>query len=306
MDAVEQRQSQLVSRGIVRLREGASQVCQDPLTVEEPLEIRIGEQAIAVIMRTPRDDFDLSAGFLLTEGLIGGPGDLATISYCSTATPPNLENIVEVRLAQGVEFDAEQLKRNFYVSSSCGVRGKASIESITRRAPALAVDFQVEPEVLYSLDHKLRAAQTVFAQTGSLHAAALFDECGELLVLREDVGRHNAIDKIAGYMFLNKIPAQGKTFYTTGRLTSEMVIKTVQMSIPILISRSGFTAWGVDLARRAGLTLVGRARGKRFIVLAGEERMVYDANSGGGDGEEKDDTEESGNDSASRRVEAGR
>jgi len=275
MDTVEQRQSQLVSRGIVRLREGASQVCQDPLTVEEPLEIRIGEQAIAVIMRTPRDDFDLAAGFLLTEGLIGGPRELATISYCSTATPPNLENIVEVRLAQGVEFDAEQLKRNFYVSSSCGVCGKASIESITRRAPALAVDFQVEPEVLYSLDHKLRAAQTVFAQTGSLHAAALFDECGELLVLREDVGRHNAVDKLVGSFMLRNQPIPSHSILlVSGRASFEIIQKAHSAGIPIVAAVSAPSSLAVDLAREGGITLLGFLRGRGCNLYTGEHRIA--------------------------------
>ena len=275
MDTVEQRQSQLVSRGIVRLREGASQVCQDPLTVEEPLEIRIGEQAIAVIMRTPRDDFDLAAGFLLTEGLIGGPRELATISYCSTATPPNLENIVEVRLAQGVEFDSEQLKRNFYASSSCGVCGKASIESITRRAPALAVDFQVEPEVLYSLDHKLRAAQTVFAQTGSLHAAALFDERGELIVLREDVGRHNAVDKLVGSFMLRNQPIPSHSILlVSGRASFEIIQKAHSAGIPIVAAVSAPSSLAVDLAREGGITLLGFLRGRGCNLYTGEHRIA--------------------------------
>ena len=275
MDTVEQRQSQLVSRGIVRLREGASQVCQDPLTVEEPLEIRIGEQAIAVIMRTPRDDFDLAAGFLLTEGLITGPRELATISYCSTAAPPNLENIVEVRLAQGVEFDSEQLKRNFYVSSSCGVCGKASIESITRRAPALAVDFQVEPEVLYSLDHKLRAAQTVFAQTGSLHAAALFDERGELLVLRKDVGRHNALDKLVGSFMLRNQPIPPRSILlVSGRASFEIIQKAHSAGIPIVAAVSAPSSLAVDLAREGGITLLGFLRGRGCNLYTGEHRIA--------------------------------
>ena len=275
MDALEQRQPQLVSRGIVRLREGASQVCQDPLTVEEPLEIRIGEQAIAVIMRTPRDDFDLAAGFLLTEGLITGPRELATISYCSTAAPPNLENIVEVRLAQGVEFDSEQLKRNFYASSSCGVCGKASIESITRRVPALAVDFLVEPEVLYSLDHKLRAAQTVFAQTGSLHAAALFDERGELLVLREDVGRHNALDKLVGSFMLRNQPIPSRSILlVSGRASFEIIQKAHTAGIPIVAAVSAPSSLAVDLAREGGITLLGFLRGRGCNLYTGEHRIA--------------------------------
>ncbi|MEE1562194.1 MAG: formate dehydrogenase accessory sulfurtransferase FdhD, partial [Alphaproteobacteria bacterium] len=137
---------------------------------------------------------------------------------------------------------------------------------------------------LLMLNKKINTIPSLYLKAGAIHGCVLCEE-GRPLIYMEDVGRHNAVDKIAGYMFLNKITAQGKMFYTTGRLTSEMVIKTVQMGIPILISRSGFTAWGVDLARRAGLTLVGRARGRRFIVLAGEERIVYD----GGETEENED-----------------
>ena len=135
----------------------------------------------------------------------------------------------------------------------------------------------LDPQVLLALPEAMRAAQRTFDRTGGLHAAALFTTAGELLCLREDVGRHNAVDKIAGYMFRHGISPAGKIFYTTGRLTSEMIIKTVQMRIPILISRSGFTAWGVDLARRANLTLIGRARGRRFLALSGAERIRFDA-----------------------------
>ena len=275
MGALEHRQSQLVSRGIIRLREGASQVCQDSLTVEEPLEIRIGAQAIAVIMRTPRDDFDLAAGFLLTEGLIDSSRDLATISYCGTAAPPNLENIVEVRLAQGVEFDFAQLKRNFYASSSCGVCGKASIEAITRRVPALEADFQVEPEVLYGLDHKLRAAQTVFAQTGSLHAAGLFDECGELLALREDVGRHNAVDKLVGSFLIRNQPIPSRSILlVSGRVSFEIIQKAHSAGIPIVAAVSAPSSLAVDLAREGGMTLLGFLRGSGCNLYTGEHRIA--------------------------------
>ena len=275
MDAVENRQSQLVRRGIVRLGEGVSEVCQDTLTVEEPLEIRIGTQAIAVIMRTPRDDFDLAAGFLFTEGLIDSCRDLAQISYCSNATPPNLENVIEVRLTQGVEFDSAQLKRNFYASSSCGVCGKASIEAITQRISAMTVDFQVELEVLYSLDHKLRAAQTVFAQTGSLHAAGLFDECGDLLVLREDVGRHNAVDKVVGSFLLRNKPIPPRSILlVSGRASFEIIQKAHSAGIPIVAAVSAPSSLAVDLASEGGMTLLGFLRGSRCNIYTGEQRIA--------------------------------
>jgi FdhD protein len=275
MEAAEQRQTRLVSRAIVRLREESSQVCEDSLSVEEPLEIRVGEEAIAVIMRTPRDDFDLVAGFLFTEGLIGHSRDLGTISYCSTAAPPNLENVVEVRLAEGVEFDLAQLKRNFYVSSSCGVCGKASIEAITRQAAALEVDFRVEREVLYSLEHKLRAAQTVFSQTGSLHAAGLFDENGELLVLREDVGRHNAVDKLVGSFLLRNQPIPSRSILlVSGRTSFEIIQKAHIAGIPIVAAVSAPSSLAVDLAHEGGMTLVGFLRGRGCNIYTGEQRIA--------------------------------
>jgi FdhD protein len=140
----------------------------------------------------------------------------------------------------------------------------------------LSADARIRTSWLYQLTRKINTAPSLYLKAGAIHGCVLAHE-DKPLIYMEDVGRHNAVDKIAGYMFLNRIPPEDKIFYTTGRLTSEMVIKTVQMGIPILISRSGFTAWGVDLARQAGLTLVGRAKGKRFLALSGAERIVFDA-----------------------------
>ena len=148
----------------------------------------------------------------------------------------------------------------------------------TSSAFAIAPGPVLAASVVHRLPETLRGAQSIFESTGGLHAAALVDMDGRMHALREDVGRHNAVDKIAGWMFKHRVRPDDKIFYTTGRLTSEMVIKTVRMGIPILVSRSGFTAWGVELARQVGLTLVGRTRGKRFIALSGEERIVYDQN----------------------------
>ncbi len=275
MTPVEQRQTRLVNRDILRLREKSAQVCKDLLTVEEPLEIRLGQEPIAVIMRTPRDDFELAAGFLLTEGLICGPEDLGAISYCSAAEPPNQKNIVEVRLRDGVEFDLAQLKRNFYASSSCGVCGKASIEAITRQAPPLAADFSIELEVLYGLEQKLRSAQDVFEKTGSLHAAGLFDEEGELLALREDVGRHNAVDKLVGAFVLRGRPMPLRSvLMVSGRTSFEIVQKAHIAGISVVAAVSAPSSLAVDLAREAGLTLVGLLRGRGCNVYTGEEKIV--------------------------------
>jgi FdhD protein len=270
-----QRQRRLLPQSIVRYQDHQEREREDKVTVEEPLEIRLNQEAIAVVMRTPRDDFDLAAGFLYTEGLIGAPGDIGTISYCSAAQPPNLENIVEVRLAAGVDFDRGQLKRNFYASSSCGVCGKASIEAIHTRAPPLEADFQVELEVLYGLDQKLRAAQAVFEQTGSLHAAALFDARGELLVLREDVGRHNAVDKVVGSFVLdNRALPACSILMVSGRTSFEIVQKALVAGIPMVAAVSAPSSLAVDMAREAGMTLVGFLRGRGCNVYSGKKRIV--------------------------------
>ena len=243
---------------------------QDLLAVEEPLEIRLGDKTISITMRTPGHDIELAAGFLFTEGILRGASQISGIETA--------KNTVAVKLKPGVELDLERLERHFYTTSSCGVCGKTSMEALRMQGcPVLPGNSPaVTSAVIHDLPAALRRDQSVFERTGGLHAAALFDAAGNLLMVREDVGRHNAVDKIAGWMFQEKISPVDKIFYTTGRLTSEMVIKTVRMGIPILISRSGFTAWGVELARKANLTLIGRARGKRFVALAGEDRIVFD------------------------------
>ena len=248
----------------------------DPVTVEEPLEIRIGEESIAVIMRTPCHDFELAAGFLRTEGLIASPRELGAISYCSAAEPPNEENIVEVKLAAGVEFDMEILRRNFYASSSCGVCGKASIEAISCQAPELIGEFTVSPAVLYGLGDRMRQAQDVFEQTGSLHAAALFDKTGELLVLREDVGRHNAVDKLVGYYTLRNqsIPAES-LLMVSGRTSFEIIQKAWMAGIAVVAAVSAPSSLAVDLAGESGMTLIGFLRGQGFNVYAGQQRIAF-------------------------------
>ena len=270
-----QRQKRLVERRIVRYRENAGQVCDDVLTMEEPLEIRLEGEAIAVIMRTPRDDFDLVAGFLYTEGLIERPDDIGAVSYCATAEPPNLENVIEVRLAAGVSFDRERFKRNFYTSSSCGVCGKASIEAIQCLAPPLHADFEISLEVLYGLGDTLRQAQAVFEQTGSLHAAGLFNARGELLELREDVGRHNAVDKLVGIFVRRNEPVPQETLLmASGRTSFEIVQKALMAGIPVVAAVSAPSSLAVDLARQANMTLVGFLRGRGCNVYCGAGRIA--------------------------------
>lgn len=264
------------------------------MAAEEPLQIRLRSWAgehrdLTVTMRTPGDDFDLVAGFLVGEGMIRSADDLATMRYCAGTDESGEQtfNVIDVTLAAGVALPPSRVERQVTTTSACGICGTTSIEDILRAAPGWPADPMTVPaDLLFGLPDRLRVEQSLFERTGGVHAAGLFrvDEIGAttgedsgLLCLREDVGRHNAVDKIAGYMMLNKVRPDDKIFYTTGRLTSEMVIKTVKMRIPVLVSRSGFTAWGVELARKAGLTLIGRARGKRFVALSGAERIVFDA-----------------------------
>lgn len=270
-----QPQERLRPQSILRLQGTRAEVCEDLLTVEEPLEIRIGGQAVAVLMRTPREDFDLVAGFLYTEGMIRRPQDLGALSYCSTAQPPNLENVVEVRLSEGVAFDLERFRRNLYASSSCGICGKASIEAIRAEAPVLVGDFRLRREMLYTLDEKLRRAQAVFARTGSLHAAALFDLEGELLVLREDVGRHNAVDKVVGTFIRAGIYLPDRALLmVSGRASFEIVQKALMAGIALVAAVSAPSTLAVELAQESGMTLVGFLRGQGANVYAGEERLI--------------------------------
>jgi len=261
-------------RRILRVDDGGGRADDDALTAEEPLEIRIGELPIAVVMRTPCDDFELAAGFLLTEQIVSGPADLAAISYCPTAEPPNLENVVDVRLAAGVEFDREAVQRNFYASSSCGICGKASIAAVLRGAEPLPVRFQVDRSILGGLSGRMRQAQQVFERTGSLHAAALFDPAGELLVLREDVGRHNAVDKVVGsYVVRNATLPPACVLMVSGRASFEVMQKAHAAGIPFVAAVSAPSSLAVDLACDAGMTLVGFLRDRSFNVYAGAERI---------------------------------
>jgi FdhD protein len=272
-----QGQERIVEREILKLTSDRGEASTDVVTVEEPLEIQIHKESIAVVMRTPKDDFDLVAGFLLTEGIIRSPGELGAVSYCETAEPPNRENVIEVRLADGASFDVEQLKRNFYASSSCGICGKASIEQIKTQAAPIEADFRVRSDMLYELSDRLRQRQAVFEQTGSLHAAGLFDAAGELLVLREDVGRHNAVDKVVGsFVLRDELPPKESVLMVSGRTSFEIVQKALMAGIPIVAAVSAPSSLAVDLAREANMTLVGFLRGRGCNVYSGENRIRRD------------------------------
>ncbi|HET7463500.1 MAG TPA: formate dehydrogenase accessory sulfurtransferase FdhD [Longimicrobium sp.] len=258
----------------------------DVLAAEEPLEIRVvrGEDTrggaldevatpVSVTMRTPGADFELAAGFLYGEGVIGGGEAISSIRYCTTGEQQY--NIVHVVLSPGAAFDPASLQRNFYQTSSCGVCGKASIEAVM--GPACArVDsgLVVSPDVIVSLPDKLRAAQTVFERTGGLHAAGLFTPYGKLLRAREDVGRHNAMDKLVGASLLEREPPWGQRIVmVSGRLSFELVQKAARAGAAVLAGVSAPSSLAVELAEAAGMTLCGFVRGGRFNVYTGGGRI---------------------------------
>ena len=265
----------LAERRRVVVRDGVAAAPEpDAVTVEEPLEIRIDDEPVAVVMRTPGDDFDLVAGFLLTEAILPEPAGLGAISYCPSASPPNERNVVDVRLADGLAFDAADIKRNFYATSSCGVCGKASIDQVRLEARRELADFEVAGATLHGLPDRLREAQDQFERTGSLHAAGLFDPAGELLVLREDVGRHNAVDKLVGhFVAAGRWPPSASVLMVSGRTSFEIVQKARLAGVGFIASVSGPSSLAVDLAKEAGVTLTGFVRGQGFNVYANQRRL---------------------------------
>jgi FdhD protein len=247
---------------------------QDSLAAEEPLEIRVAGAPLTVTMRTPGHDLELAAGFLFTEGIIASAEQIARIR---AVVPQNgtKSNVVDVELKDTL-FDADDLRRNFFAASSCGICGKASIEAIrTRGLPHPDRAFWFDAELLCNLPEQLRAEQAVFGRTGGLHAAALFDAAGTLVVLREDIGRHNAVDKVIGWALLDgRLPLSAHVMLVSGRGGFEIVQKTLAAGIPILASVSAPSSLAVKLAREFGLTLAGFLRGKRFVIYSGEFRCV--------------------------------
>ncbi|MFF0473387.1 formate dehydrogenase accessory sulfurtransferase FdhD [Streptomyces sp. NPDC004284] len=265
-------------RRVLRVREGGSAYRPDTLAAEEPMEIRVGGRPLTVTMRTPGDDFDLAAGFLVSEGVVHAAGDVAGIRYCAGATSDggNTYNVVDVVLAPGVAAPDASLERNFYTTSSCGLCGKASLDAVrTTAAWSVAEDpLRVGTGVLTALPDRLRAAQKVFDSTGGLHAAGLFSAGGELVCLREDVGRHNAVDKVVGHALREGLlPLRGTVLMVSGRASFELVQKAVMAGIPMLAAVSAPSSLAVDLAAESGLTLVGFLRGTSMNVYCGDDRL---------------------------------
>ncbi|MCU1671508.1 MAG: fdhD [Blastococcus sp.] len=264
---------------MLRIRGGQHTTRPDTVAAEEPLEIRLDGKPLAVTMRTPGHDFDLVHGFLATEGVITGPADIAGLRYCDSADADgrNTYNVVDVDLAPGVEAPDTALDRNFYTSSSCGVCGKASIDAIrTKTSYDVPGDATRLPlEVLFALPDRLRAAQEVFDKTGGLHAAGLFTAEGQLVALREDVGRHNAVDKVIGDgVREGRLPLAGRVLMVSGRASFELTQKAVMAGIPVLAAVSAPSSLAVELAREVGITLVGFLRGDGCNVYTHQERIV--------------------------------
>jgi FdhD protein len=272
------------SKTKVRVRvveDGSTRVRPDTLATEEPMEVRLisggARQTVAVTMRTPGADFELAAGFLYGEGIVSSHDDVRKISYCVDADldAEQRYNIVNVELQGGRDYDLRPLERHFYTTSACGVCGKASLEQLELRdCPVIPPGPKVATETIYSLPGKLREAQGLFEATGGLHAAALFDAEGNLVALKEDVGRHNATDKLVGWALLEeRLPLSDHIVMVSGRSSFEIMQKCLVAGVPIVCAISAPSSLAVDVARQFNMTLIGFLRGNRFNVYAGSERI---------------------------------
>ncbi|MGY4649842.1 formate dehydrogenase accessory sulfurtransferase FdhD [Mycobacterium sp. URHB0021] len=256
----------------------------DTLVVEEPLEIRVNGEPVTVTMRTPGSDIELAQGFLLTEGLIARRDDILAVRYCrgasedSSGFSQNTYNVLDVTLAPGVEMPDIDVTRNFYTTSSCGICGKASLEAVRLISKYCPGDdpSMVSADTLSDMPDRLRDAQKVFAATGGLHGAALFDVNGATLVVREDIGRHNAVDKVIGWALeQNRIPLGGTVLLVSGRASFELTQKAVMAGIPMLAAVSAPSSLAVDLAAQSGLTLVAFLRGDSMNVYTRPDRIKH-------------------------------
>ena len=279
---MEPRPTAETRREILSFDDGVASRHNDSVVTEEPLEIRVSiagrSKTVAVTMRTPGADFELAAGFLFGEGVISRREQVVSISYCKDDDLPadQLYNIVIVELDPSAEPDLRPLDRHFYVSSACGVCGKANLEAIALRGvKPLAGGPEVTTDILSSLPDALGDSQRVFARTGGLHSAGLFEPAGHLVAGREDVGRHNALDKLIGWAFLeDRLPLAGHIVMLSGRSSYELAQKCVSAGVPVLCSVSAPSSLAVDVADRFSMTLVGFLRGKKMNVYAGAERIT--------------------------------
>ena len=255
----------------------------DFVAVEEPLEIRVGvsdggqiaHQAVSITMRTPGDDFELAAGFLFTEGILASSAQVAEIRHCGRGA--GLTNTLRVDLTNGVHVDVKRLERNFYTTSSCGVCGKTSLEALATGAQRVAAPpgLRLDTRLIEAMPRKMRERQRTFDRTGGLHAAALFSRTGELVDLREDVGRHNAVDKLIGARFLaGALPANDSILFLSGRASFELLQKAVMAGIPVVCAVGAPSSLAIAAAQEFGVTLLGFVREQRFNVYTGQERLA--------------------------------
>ncbi len=270
---------------VIKLSEAESTAALDALAIEEPLEIRLeyglhGErkaQNISVTMLTPGHDAELAAGFLFTEGIIKSKEDVSSVEHCFIACAENMENVIQVSLREGITPNLRNTERNFYTTSSCGVCGKGSIGAI-RTVSAFTQErdeLSINAEILYGLPDILRQHQRVFADTGGLHASALFSKTGELLLVREDVGRHNALDKLIGAsMKENWLPLCETILLLSGRASFELVQKAVMAGINIIASVGAPSTLAVELAEEFNITLAGFLRQNRFNIYSAAHRIL--------------------------------
>ena len=262
---------------IVRVDGGRATTDDAIVVAEEPLEIRLGhgpledrrEMRLSVTMRTPGQDAELAAGFLYTEGIISGVDQLLRVEHCESVKEEERGNVVRAELHPSVEMDLEKLQRNFYTSSSCGVCGKSSMEAVHVQCRRGLVPMgPVDPAVVASLPDRMRDAQTLFKHTGGIHAAALFNHAGKMLLLREDVGRHNAVDKVIGALLNSNLSAASCQLLVSGRAGFELVQKCVVAGIPLMAAVGAPSSLAVQLAQESGLTLIGFLRGDKFNIYA--------------------------------------
>ena len=246
---------------------------EDATAVEEPLEIRVRGRSIAITMRTPGHDDELAAGFLITENLIHQRRDITEIAHCREGEAAQLGNTLNVFLSPEVEVDFAQLTRHFFTSSSCGLCGKASIESIHQHFPVINCDATLSPKTLSGLPDKLRTAQPTFDQTGGLHAAGIFSLEGHLIAGREDIGRHNAVDKVIGYAFLDQRDLSQSILLVSGRASFEIMQKALAARIPIIAAVSAPSSLAVEFASESCQTLVGFLRDETMNIYTGVQRV---------------------------------
>jgi FdhD protein len=261
------------------VKDGKARSRSEYLTTEEPLEIRLTspKRTVAVTMRTPGADFELTAGFLYNEGVISSREDIQRMNYCvdESLDSDQRYNIINVELTEGLNPDLQPFERHFYTTSACGVCGKASIEALRLRDyPAIPLGLKITPEMIYSLPTKLRETQGIFTATGGLHAAVMFNPEGELLNSQEDVGRHNALDKLIGSALLgDELPLNQRIVMVSGRSSFEILQKCAVAGVPIICAMSAPSSLAVSVAQEFGITLIGFLRGDRFNIYSGVERI---------------------------------